>query len=118
LEISVHSETSSDLADDLLTADLDLALITNPARNLKLTIGKLVETPLQIVLPRERPLATKAFVRVYVTKSKTLSQAPQMNLPIGMTYGICLYLNVSTWSITRKDAVALLPRHPVVSFVL
>ena len=45
-EINVHSEPSSDLAHDLLTADLDLALITDPAKNPKLTMNKLVETPL------------------------------------------------------------------------
>jgi len=64
LEINVHSEPSSDLAHDLLTADLDLALITDPDRNSKLTMNKLVETPLHIVLPREHPLSSKASVKL------------------------------------------------------
>ena len=65
LEISVHSEPSSDLAHDLLIADLDLAIITNPAKNPKLTMNKLVETPLHIVLPREHPLSSKASVKLF-----------------------------------------------------
>ena len=50
LEISVHSESSSELAHDLMSAELDLALITQPERNAKLTMTKLAETPLHIVL--------------------------------------------------------------------
>lgn len=64
LEISVHSEASSDLAHDLLTADLDLAIITDPDRNAKLTMNKLVETPLHIVLPREHPLSSKTSIKL------------------------------------------------------
>jgi DNA-binding transcriptional LysR family regulator len=64
LEISVHSEPSSDLAHDLLSADLDLAIITDPAKNPKLTMNKLIETPLHIVLPREHPLSSKASVKL------------------------------------------------------
>jgi DNA-binding transcriptional LysR family regulator len=64
LEISVQSESSSDLAHDLLTADLDVALITDPAKNSKLTINKLVETPLHIVLPSEHSLAARASVKL------------------------------------------------------
>lgn len=64
LEISVHSESSSDLAHDLLSADLDLAIITDPAKNSKLTMSKLVETPLHVVLPREHPLSSKTSVKL------------------------------------------------------
>lgn len=64
LEINVQSESSSELAHDLLTADLDLALITDPARNSKLTMSKLIETPLHIVLPCEHPLSTKPSVKL------------------------------------------------------
>ena len=64
LEISVHSEPSSDLAHDLLSSHLDLALITDPATNPKLTMNKLVETPLHIVLPREHPLSSRTSVKL------------------------------------------------------
>jgi DNA-binding transcriptional LysR family regulator len=64
LEISVHSESSSELAHGLLTSDLDLALITDPARNSKLTMSKLIETPLHVVLPRENPLSSKASLKL------------------------------------------------------
>lgn len=64
LEISVQSESSSDLAHDLLTADLDLALITDPAKNPRLTMNKLVETPLHIVLPNDHPLASRASLKL------------------------------------------------------
>ena len=46
LEISVQSESSSDLAHRLMSGELDLALITDPARNAKLTMTKLSESPL------------------------------------------------------------------------
>ena len=59
LEITVHSESSSDLAHGLLTANLDLALITHPARNAKLTMTKLSENPLHIVLPRGHLLSSQ-----------------------------------------------------------
>ena len=58
LEISIHSEPSSDLAHRPMSADLDVALITQPERNAKLTMTKLAETPLHIVLPREHSLAS------------------------------------------------------------
>ena len=64
LEINVHSEPSSDLAHNLLTSDLDVALITDPAKNAKLTMNKLLETPLHVVLPREHPLSSKASVKL------------------------------------------------------
>lgn len=64
LEITVHSQSSSDLAHGLLTADLDLALITDPARNPKLTMSKLAETPLHVVLPREHPLSSKDSLKL------------------------------------------------------
>jgi LysR family hca operon transcriptional activator len=45
LDIGVHSESSSDLAHDLMSANLDVALITQPEQNAKLTMTKLAETP-------------------------------------------------------------------------
>jgi DNA-binding transcriptional LysR family regulator len=64
LEINAHSETSSDLAHDLMSAELDLALITQPERNAKLTMTKLAETPLYIVLPREHNLASHESIKL------------------------------------------------------
>lgn len=64
LEINVHSEPSSDLAHHLLTADLDLALITDPPKNPKLTMNKLLETPLHVVLSHEHPLSTKSSLKL------------------------------------------------------
>jgi DNA-binding transcriptional LysR family regulator len=45
-----------------MSADLDVALITQPERNSKLTMTKLAETPLHIVLPREHILAGKTGI--------------------------------------------------------
>ena len=64
LEISIHSEASSELAHRLMSADLDIALITQPERNAKLTMTKLAETPLHIVLPREHSLASKSAIKL------------------------------------------------------
>jgi DNA-binding transcriptional LysR family regulator len=64
LEISVHSEPSSNLAHRLMSADLDIALITQPNRNAKLTMTKLAETPLHVVFPRENSLASKGAIKL------------------------------------------------------
>jgi DNA-binding transcriptional LysR family regulator len=64
LDIGVHSESSSDLAHDLMSANLDVALITQPEQNAKLTMTKLAETPTHIVLPREHILASKNAVKL------------------------------------------------------
>ena len=64
LEISVHSEPSSDLAHGLMSAELDVALITQPERNARLTMTKLAETPLHIVLPREHILASSDEIKL------------------------------------------------------
>jgi DNA-binding transcriptional LysR family regulator len=64
LDIGVHSESSSDLAHDLMSANLDVALITQPEQNAKLTMTKLAETPTHIVLPREHMLASKNAVKL------------------------------------------------------
>ncbi len=47
-----------------MSADLDVALITQPERNAKLTMTKLAETPLHIVLPREHNLASKSAIKL------------------------------------------------------
>jgi DNA-binding transcriptional LysR family regulator len=59
LEINVHSESSSDLAHGLMSATLDVALITQPESNAKLTMTKLAETQMHIVLPSNHFLASK-----------------------------------------------------------
>ena len=64
LDITVQSESSSDLAHDLLSTDLDLALITDPTQNVKLTMTKLSETPLHVVLPREHILSSKVSLKL------------------------------------------------------
>jgi DNA-binding transcriptional LysR family regulator len=64
LRITLHSESSNDLAHSLLTADLDLALITQPGRNAKLTMHKLVETPLYVVLPTNHRASHVASVKL------------------------------------------------------
>ncbi len=47
-----------------MSADLDVALITQPERNPKLTMTKLAETPLHIVVPREHNLASKSAIKL------------------------------------------------------
>ncbi len=64
LDIGVHSESSSDLAHDLMSADLDVALITQPESNARLTMTKLAETPMHIVLPREHVLSAKETIKL------------------------------------------------------
>ena len=64
LRITLHSESSHDLAHSLLVADLDLALITQPGRNAKLTMTKLAETPLYVVVPRNHPASNTASVKL------------------------------------------------------
>ncbi len=64
LDIGVHSESSSDLAHDLMSANLDIALITQPESNAKLTMTKLAETPMHIVLSREHLLASRDVIKL------------------------------------------------------
>jgi DNA-binding transcriptional LysR family regulator len=64
LKINVHSEFSSELAHSLLTSHLDVALITHPERNPKLTTVKLTETPLYLVVPEDHILARKEVLKL------------------------------------------------------
>jgi DNA-binding transcriptional LysR family regulator len=64
LRFTVRSESSHDLAHSLLVADLDLALITQPGKNAKLTMTKLVETPLYAVLPGNHPASKMTSVKL------------------------------------------------------
>ncbi len=57
LRIKLDSGSSAELAHDLMSAHLDLALITRPDQNPKLTMVKLLETPLYVVLPRKHAAA-------------------------------------------------------------
>jgi hypothetical protein len=52
------------LAHDLLSTDLDLALITDPTQNAKLTMTKLSETPLHVVIPRDHILSSKVSLKM------------------------------------------------------
>jgi DNA-binding transcriptional LysR family regulator len=52
------------LAHDLLSADLDLALITHHPHSAKLTMTKLSETPLHVVLPREHSLSSRNSLKL------------------------------------------------------
>jgi DNA-binding transcriptional LysR family regulator len=56
LDIQLQSEFAPDLAHDVLTSRLDLALITHPDLNPRLTTVKLTEAPLYILLPEDHPL--------------------------------------------------------------
>ena len=47
-----------------MSADLDVALITQPEKNAKLMMAKLAETPLYVVFPREHPLSSRASVKL------------------------------------------------------
>ncbi len=65
LRIKLDSGSSAELAHDLLSAHLDLALITRPDRNPKLTMVTLPETPLYVVLSRNHAAAgSKALTLV------------------------------------------------------
>ena len=64
LSIGVHSESSSDLAHHLMSANLDVALLTQPELNARLTMTKLAETPMHLVLPREHLLASKNVIKL------------------------------------------------------
>jgi DNA-binding transcriptional LysR family regulator len=65
LKINVHSEFSSELAHSLLTSHLDVALITHPDKNPKLTTVKLTETPLYAVVPEDHILAKKNALKLH-----------------------------------------------------
>lgn len=51
LRLSLHSDFAPELVHDLSVAKLDLALIANPGTNKKLTMAKVTESPLFVVLP-------------------------------------------------------------------
>ena len=57
LQITLDSGSSAQLAHDLVSSQLDLALITRPEKNAKLTMVKLLETPLFVLLRHDHPAA-------------------------------------------------------------
>lgn len=59
LEVQLHSAFAPELAHDVLTGRLDLALITHPDVNRRLTTTKLVESPLHLLMSEDDPLATE-----------------------------------------------------------
>ena len=62
LDVHLESDFALELAQDLLLAKLDLALITNPDPNRKLTAVQVSEAPMYAVLPDSSPLLSKAAV--------------------------------------------------------
>lgn len=59
LEIQLHSAFAPELAHDVLNGRLDLALITHPDVNSRLTTTKLMESPLNLLVSEDDPLYTE-----------------------------------------------------------
>jgi DNA-binding transcriptional LysR family regulator len=64
LDIQLHSEFAPELEHGVLCSRLDLALITHPAVNPRLTTVQLTEAPLHIVLSEDHPIAQKHKVKL------------------------------------------------------
>jgi len=64
LDIELRSEFAPELEHGVLCSRLDLALITHPYQNPRLTTVRLTETPLYIVLPDDHPIADKHKVKI------------------------------------------------------
>jgi DNA-binding transcriptional LysR family regulator len=64
LKIHLHSEFSSDLTHGLLNAHLDVALVTQPAVNPRLTMVKLAEAPLYAVFSEDHLMAQKESLKL------------------------------------------------------
>ena len=64
LSVQLHSDFAPDLVHDLIVSKIDLALITNPEPNRKLTTTMVVEAPMYAVLPKESPLLAKPTVNL------------------------------------------------------
>lgn len=56
LEIQLHSAFDPELAHDILNGRLDLALITHPDVNPRLTTTKVMESPLHLLISEDDPL--------------------------------------------------------------
>ena len=64
LKIHLHSEFSADLTHRLLNAHLDVALVTQPAVNPRLTTVKLAEAPLYAVVSEDHLMAQKESLKL------------------------------------------------------
>lgn len=64
LDVQLHSEFAPELEHGVLCSRLDLALITHPAPNPRLTTVQLTEAPLHIVLSEDHPVAQKHKVKL------------------------------------------------------
>lgn len=64
LDIRVHSEFAPELEHGVLCSRLDLALITRPVENPRLTTVQLTKTPLYIVLSDDHPLSEKDKIKI------------------------------------------------------
>jgi DNA-binding transcriptional LysR family regulator len=64
LDVQLHSEFAPELEHGVLCSRLDLALITHPAANPRLTTVQLTEAPLHIVLSEDHPIAQKHKVKL------------------------------------------------------
>ena len=62
LVLHMQSDFAHELLHGLLTSSLDLALITNPGTNPKLTTSKVTEFPFYIALQEGNPLAQESSV--------------------------------------------------------
>jgi DNA-binding transcriptional LysR family regulator len=60
--VNLHSDFAPELVHDLIVFKLDLALITNPGSNRKLTMTTVSEAPLYAVLPDSSPLLEREAV--------------------------------------------------------
>jgi DNA-binding transcriptional LysR family regulator len=62
LQLHLQSDFAPDLVHSLLTSTLDLALIANPAPNLKLTMTKVTEAPFYIAIREEDSVDLKTVL--------------------------------------------------------
>ncbi len=71
MHVHLHSDFAPELVHDVIVSKLDLALITNPGPNRKLTTTKVSEAPLYAVLPAGSPLLQKAAVTLVDLSDQT-----------------------------------------------
>ena len=64
LEIELFSAFAPELVHDVLSGRLDLALVTHPEVNPRLTTSKITEAPLHLLLQEDDPLAQRRHLRL------------------------------------------------------
>lgn len=64
LDIQLHSAFAPELVRDVLSARLDLALVTHPEKNPRLSTVKLTEAPLHILMHEDHPLAHQENIKL------------------------------------------------------